>query len=354
MPGRTALMLASVLVALLAGELALRAWTGHLRDPRNLVLIARQALSDSEGARFVHDPLLGFVPRSGLRPNGAVPADTLDAGKMEASKVGTGRPAVLAVGDSYTYGEEVADSETWPALLQARLGRPVLNGGVSGYGLDQAVLRAEVLAEHHHPTDIVVSFIADDIRRTEMSRVWGAEKPYFDIEDDAGGKDGSKSGLVLRNVPVPPRPDPDETLDFWRRTLGYSFLVDFVLRRLDLLHDWLNDDVRVHPEGSGAELACRLTGRLAELQRISGARVVVLAEYDPIVWDQPKFATEQRKLTAGLMACARRNGLVTLDAFDALAARERPRALYNLWHMNAAGNRVIAELVAARLTGHDN
>jgi hypothetical protein len=174
-----------------------------------------------------------------------------------------------------------------------------------------------------------------------MSRVWGAGKPYFDLFEGA---------LVLRNVPVPPRPKPADTLSFWQRTLGYSYLFDFTLRRLDQLHDWFGDHQRVHDEAMGEKIACRLADRLAELQHASGAIVLMVAEYDPVVWDQPKFAPEQRRLARGLLDCAGRAGLATLDSFDALqAAGPSPRSLYQKWHLNAAGNRLIADLVARAL-----
>lgn len=52
---------------------------------------------------------------------------------------------ILAVGDSFTSGENVGDLDSWPAQLQRLTGHTVLNGGVSGYGLDQIVLRTERL-----------------------------------------------------------------------------------------------------------------------------------------------------------------------------------------------------------------
>jgi len=67
------------------------------------------------------------------------------------------------------------------------------------------------------------------------------------------------------------------------------------------------------------------------------------------VFDDPAFAAEQRRLTGGLLACAEKNGLATLDSFSALDAAPQPRRLYGLWHMNNAGNRLIAELVAKAL-----
>ncbi|MDP1837889.1 MAG: GDSL-type esterase/lipase family protein [Reyranella sp.] len=336
----------AILVSLGVLELGLRTWFwGYLFTWPNFVREARTVLTEGDAGRYVHDDRLGYLPRPGY----AAPGLTIEADGLRSTGApppGAAAP-ILAVGDSFTFGAEVGDLETWPALLQQITGRRVLNAGVSGYGFDQIVLRAEALAPRYKPEAIVVAFIADDIRRTEMRRLWSADKPYFDL-DKSGDLD--KETPVLRNVPVPPRADPGTTLSFWQRTLGYSFLVDFVLRRLDQLHEWYGDHLRVHPEGAGERIACLLTGRLAGLQRASGARVLVVAEYDPVVWDHPKFAAEQRRMTEGLLACARANGLATIDSFDALIARnDKPRDLYVQWHMNAAGNRLIAGLVAKAL-----
>jgi len=323
--GRAGLVLLSVVLVLVLLELGLRAATGWLWDWHNLVLGARTVHNTTEQGRFMHDALVGYVPR----PDGFRPTD-------EAPGV-----PILAVGDSYTYGEEVPDNEAWPAQLQRLKGQRVLNAGASGFGFDQSVLRAEQIAATRRPAAIVVEFIADDIRRTEMRRQWGAEKPYFDFQGD---------GLVLRNVPVPPRPDPRTTMTFWQRTLGHSFLFDFVLRRLNLLYDWFGDHVRVHQPGDGERIACLLTERLRELQASSGARVVVLAEYDPMVWQNAEFSAEQQRLAQGLLACARQRGLGTINSFEALAnAPGGPQGLYGQWHMNDKGNRVIAGLVADAL-----
>jgi lysophospholipase L1-like esterase len=319
-------------------ELGLRATNGgYLFVWPNFVLDARTVLAERDGQRYTHDPRLGYVPRPGYSAAGI----TIGDDGLRRSGFAVSEAPILAVGDSFTFGDEVSDGETWPAALEHFTGKQVLNGGVSGYGFDQTVLRAEELASKDKPAAIVVSFIADDVRRTEMRRLWSADKPYFDL---AGDK------LELRNVPVPERTEPARTLTFWQKTLGYSYLFDFILRRLDLLHDWFGDHIRVHPAGSGEAIACRLTERLAELQRTSGAKVILVAEYDPVVWDDPKFAAEQRRLTSGLLSCAERNGLATVDTFDALSATGNPKSLYVLWHMNQQGNALVAKLIAAKLS----
>ena len=323
---RLALVIAAIVATLTALELAMRAINpGGLSHWSNLVLEARTVLAATEQRRFEHSDRLGVVPRDGLRGG---------------ERMRDGVAPLLAVGDSYTYGEEVGDGETWPAHLERALGRTVLNGGVSSYGFDQIVLRAELLATERKPAMIVVAFIADDIHRTEMRRMWGAEKPYFDIVSD---------DLVLRNVPVPLPPDPRTTLTFSQRTLGYSYLFDFILRRLDLLHGWFGDHVRVHPVGAGERISCLLTARLAELQQRSSTPVLLVAQYDSVVWQDPVFAAEQRRLTVGLLRCATNRGLATIDTFDALAARTADmKRLYVLWHMSDEGNRLIASVIAAK------
>ena len=109
--------------------------------------------------------------------------------------VAEGKP-VLAIGDSFAFGDEVADHETWVAHLERVLHKRVLNGGVSAYGIDQAVLRSERLLDRHQPDVVILSFISNDIDRTEFSYVpWGhGWKPYFDLVNDS---------LRLRNFPVP-------------------------------------------------------------------------------------------------------------------------------------------------------
>ena len=64
-------------------------------------------------------------------------------------------PLTLAAGDSFTFGDEVNDDESWPAALEQLTGRRVINAGVPGFGLDQAVLRAEQLMGYHHKSRVL-------------------------------------------------------------------------------------------------------------------------------------------------------------------------------------------------------
>ena len=138
------------------------------------------------------------MPRAGASGTGNVWGRTVTIDADGLRENGRARPSgtpILVLGDSFTFGDEVDDADTWPAQLEARLGRPVLNGGVFGYGLDQMVLRGEQLLDGAaRASDVVIlSVLPEDVLRCEFSYRY-AWKPYFAIE---GGR------LALRNVPVP-------------------------------------------------------------------------------------------------------------------------------------------------------
>lgn len=284
---------------------------------------------------FLHNDILGYVPNPGFcGPGFGDSFHTIDAdglrfsGERPASSDGS----ILTVGDSFTYGDEVRDEEAWPARLQSLTGRPVLNGGVSGYGLDQTVLRAEQLAPVHGPSVIIVSFIADNILRTEMSRMWWRNKPWFTIEDDQ---------LVLKGVPVPNRT---------RLPLHIRRRMDRVLVDLSpSLQHLLGYHKRVHRPGFGLEIARRLIERLARMQADRQVKIVVMAQYPPHTWIYPAFADEQRRLAQAVLDCAANHGLATLDTFRRLTTEPKPQDFYAVTHMNARGNLMIASLLAATL-----
>jgi hypothetical protein len=245
----------------------------------------------------------------------------------------------LVVGDSYAHGDEVRDAETWPTQLQSLLHRPVINAAMSGYGIDQMVLRATIVAPDVKPAAIVLSFIADDVRRAEMRRLWGAEKPYFEL---IGGE------LIERNVPVPASPAPAETLDLAQWLLGWSRLLDTVLERLGWKYEWQLDYARVLPRGMGVKLACPLFDRLARL----GVPVLVVAEYDPYHWQDDAYRTTTRTTDDAVLRCARQAGLATLDLFATIDEGVRTQGLWTIYrrgHPGPAGTRLAAQRIAEEL-----
>src|SRR5438128_2007424 len=106
-----------------------------------LVSAATASPAVADKVLHVHDSLLGHMPRPGASGIVSGAPVTIDADGLRYSgkNLPAGDGPILAVGDSYTWGEDVGDLEAWPAQLQRLSGRRVLNGGVTGYGFDQIV-----------------------------------------------------------------------------------------------------------------------------------------------------------------------------------------------------------------------
>ena len=78
------------------------------------------------------------------------------------------RRRVALVGDSFTFGLDVPFADSWASQLETQLGDKfdVLDFGVDGYGVDQAVLRFERDALPLHPAISILGFINHDLYRT--------------------------------------------------------------------------------------------------------------------------------------------------------------------------------------------
>src|SRR5262245_25841308 len=276
------------------------------------------------------DPLLGRLPQPGTTSWCGWRDCVITTGDYGTRLNGNPPPRaeralILAVGDSFTFGEDVGDRDSWPAALERLTDRRVINGGANGFGLDQAVLRAEQLAGVYAPDIIVVSFIPNDVSRCEASYFLGHPKPHFDID-----------GSALRLYP-PPDPPTSLFTPIHRKLRSVSIVANIVFLAFEHSLDWEGPYVEaVHHRGP--EVACRLMERLATLGRERKAQVVVLAQQQQA--DVPPGDLETK---AALLACARANQLQTLDLFPVLAAipADSRRRLFT-GHMTPEGNRLVA------------
>lgn len=314
------LAVAGILAALLLVELGVRVATGSLFTLRS---------KESE-SYAVLDPVVGRIPRPGLsvrHPAGF----HISTGEYGTRRNGEdppppAQPAILVVGDSFAFGDGVDDRDSWPAVLERRTGTRVVNAAVPGFGLDQAVLRAEQLAPIFQPAIIIVGFIPHDVLRGEMSYWSGHAKPYFDL-------DGERLRLHPAAVPSPLVAALKNAL-VWSRTIDLLFPQFY----------WDGPEAEV-VHHRGREVACQLMGRLATLGQERGARIVVVAQPQ-----RPTPAAEDLELKDGVLACASADHLPTLDlfpVFDALPLARREALLPR--HFDAEGNALIAAQLDAFL-----
>jgi hypothetical protein len=328
----TALVFATIICTLLAIEVGIRL---HHRDWGFTNYRYPQA---SKFTGFhIYDAELGWVPKpertslwgqtvtilkGGIRSNGN--------GKVWD---GTGEP-ILAVGDSYTFGDQVSDWQTWPAQLEQLSGRRVINAGVDGYGVDQAFLRAQRLLDRYRFSTVIFSFIPDDIRRSQMSVMFATAKPYFDFRDRR---------LTLENVPVPPPSVHPQKENVLLRVLEHSRLVNTVMERL-FPEWWLRgaSEKPVQDLQTAIKVSCALLDKLEGITKSHGTELIVLAQH----WELEP-ASETREATR-VLSCITDPATRIVDLESALAKirAEHPVEYHQLYnpnlHMSAEGNQLVA------------
>lgn len=178
---------ASVAVVLLLGEVGVRvlvvpANTGEklgalLLYPRQWKKTRAAYLSildkaDHNKPYVVPDEDLGWTlgsgrsSQNGLYGIGSQGIRTPRAGEVISAEP---RPCRIAiVGDSFTFGENVAFEDTWGNVLESALRGhcQVLNFGVPGFGVDQMYLRYLRDVRQWHPDIVILAFISDNVART--------------------------------------------------------------------------------------------------------------------------------------------------------------------------------------------
>jgi hypothetical protein len=282
----------------------------------------------------VHHPTRGWALAPGLRDLSVFRDKRLSSnsrglrGRREhAPEIPFGLTRVLVFGDSFTFGENVSDQDTYPAQLEAVLGNAeVLNFGVHGYGHDQMLLylREEGL---RYRTDIVVlGFVAADVERNIL-RFGGYAKPCFDLVEGR---------LALRNTPVPP---PGELLR----------MEPYRSKFLDLL-SIIREGWR-WSTGANQRRAQRLTAAIldafrSEVER-TGARFVIV--YLPTFQElEPGPETEAERFVS---AHGRERGVAVLDLRPSFIERlAAGRHLKTTGHWNRGEHRLAAESLATGLS----
>ncbi len=101
---------------------------------------------------------------------------------------------VLVLGDSFTFGDEVANEDAWPEIMGTAEDRlHVINLGVSGYGIDQMLITERETISDYNPQLVILAFISPDLDRAMWS-YFAAAKPRFTLNPDGS--------LLLTNVPL--------------------------------------------------------------------------------------------------------------------------------------------------------
>ena len=152
----------------------------------------------------LYDPSRGWRPKPNLRDvrvfgNKILNTNSIGLrGKKDFSfHKEKGKLRILLLGDSFTFGDEVSDGETYSYYLQQMLpNTEIINMGVHGYGHDQMLILLKEVGVKYEPDIVILGFLPLDMPRNVLG-FRDFAKPRFVLE---------RGELKLTGVPVP-RPE---------------------------------------------------------------------------------------------------------------------------------------------------
>lgn len=243
-----------------------------------------------------YDAELGWEPRPGARSrDGLVSIDERGVRRDGLPVAQEGIPLrIVTVGDSFTFGAEVGDAESWSAqlgeLLRARgVAAEVINLGVNGYGIDQAVLRFERDGVPFAPDVVVLGLQPENLMRgLGLFRPFlfpdtnvPLSKPRF-VAEGEGFTLVNQPTLALREVPkIVDDPSAFELLaherwldERYRDSPRYRSSLISLAESFFATRGARNAAFRLTPEM--AAVGTHAIERLAEAASASGARLVLV------------------------------------------------------------------------------
>ena len=161
----------------------------------------------------IFDPTKGWVSKPGLRDMKVFGDKVLNTnsrglrGKTEYPySKDHDRPRILVLGDSFTFGDEVSDNETYSYYLQEMMPyAEVINMGVHAYGHGQMLILLKEEGVRYEPDIVIIGFLPFDMSRN-LLKFRDYAKPRYVLD---GGE------LRLTGTPVP---TPEQTLKWdWAR-----------------------------------------------------------------------------------------------------------------------------------------
>jgi len=169
--------------------------------------------------------------------------------------------AVLAFGDSLTYGTGAAENESYPAQLEQLIGRKVLRAGVPGEVSAQALARLPAVLEEHQPKLVVLCIGGNDfLRNLGQAQVAANVRAMIRLAKDRGADvlllGTPEKGLLVAPPKFYAEIAKESRIPYEGKVIG------------EVLRDSALKSDPIHPNARGYRL---MAERVAALMKQSGA-----------------------------------------------------------------------------------
>jgi hypothetical protein len=260
------------------------------------------------------------ITSHGFRSNGANSRSSEDAIDPRG---------LLVVGDSYAFGAQVSDWETWPACLEREAKIPVYNAGVPGYGAAQSVRRAALLSEgHKYPEVLWEILVGHDFERDRLDYKSGFSKPSV-IRDSSGLKWSDVSDRMRKGTKYNPNPPGQLAVLTYENSMLAKMFIDTALQ-WDMTGMNLTS---VHPQAATKKEVIHLA--FANFVGLRSDRKSILLQYKIFGWLQKDVLDERD----AILEEANNYGIMVFDTMETVA-KHQPGAIWD-GHHTALGNEVV-------------
>jgi len=270
---------------------------------------------------------------------------------VEHEDVSTKKPAIVFLGDSFTWGHEVEFDEMFVNRLRDRLpAYEIFNLAQRGYGTDQELISFRNWADSRQLRLVALVFCENDIEDNNSEFRYDKPKPRYRLKNDA---------LVLTGVPLPrveawtnPRPGKDAPESWLRKLpklLFHSHLLHDLYLRCAELHSNIRGNETENDRGRQEDLTitARLLGELKREVEGKGAQLVVVFIPSKAEIEGPHSRLPYQSAIAGL---CRQLGIRHFDLGPTFR-KVWFRTYYRLGtHWNPHGHKVASEALYAYLT----
>ncbi len=185
------ILLASLIFSFILVEIGLRQFTSEtlFLDPKTDAYwqaalrekINNEPVLPAELADTIYDPKLGWRMTPFFNENGEIHNSQGFRGGEEFTDDNADF-RIMAVGDSFTYGLGVVDSDAYISQLGEQLDVQAVNAGVNAYGIDQAFLMWQEEGVELAPDVVILGYFVDDFFRNGLS-IRDRPKPYFRYDE---------------------------------------------------------------------------------------------------------------------------------------------------------------------------
>jgi lysophospholipase L1-like esterase len=253
---------------------------------------------------------------------------------------------VLVLGDSVSVGIGVEAEQTYPSLLEEKLGKKVLNASVTGYGIVDYVEVLEHIADNFKPQLVIIGICLNDISPTSQANIVTLTRNRKD-EREVSPDERRYPNMLIRTL----RYINDNYFNF-HNFLGshsrtYVFLKSFAA---DSARDhFLADEFYYHDPKTIKFLSSQFT----KLKRLLAEQTVLIVVIFPYEYQLRVGSSEALEPQNILKEAGHRAGVTIYDLYDELVEylkvnRLPSRAIYlfnDPLHFNSVGHHAVAELV---------